>query len=248
MLEAHQHPRLDVLRGMSQPLGPGLVPVPEPGLEPLPDWGPAQDWTPERSWAPEDSGGLVRDWGREPSWEPAQDWQLEPARYAPHRRAGHQGLLLLAVLAVQAVLSLRLVWSNTAFQDEAVYLWAGHLEWSHWLYGAQIPAFQSYFSGAPVVYPPLGALADSYGGLASARVLSLFFMLAATALLYSTTRRIFDRRAAFFAAAPFAGLGAPPSFSARSPRTTRWRFYCSRSPAGSECGQRQWESGPGCFS
>jgi len=51
-------------------------------------------------------------------------------------------------------------------------------------------------------------LADSYGGLATARVLSLFFMLAATALLYSTTRRIFDRRAAFFAAALFAGLGA----------------------------------------
>jgi hypothetical protein len=28
------------------------------------------------------------------------------------------------VLAVQAVLSLRLVWSGTAFQDEAAYLWA----------------------------------------------------------------------------------------------------------------------------
>lgn len=35
---------------------------------------------------------------------------------------------LLAVLAVQAALSLRLVGADTAFQDEALYLWAGHLE------------------------------------------------------------------------------------------------------------------------
>ncbi len=33
------------------------------------------------------------------------------------------------------------MWSNTAFPDEALYLWAGHLEWSHWLYGTAIPAF-----------------------------------------------------------------------------------------------------------
>jgi len=35
---------------------------------------------------------------------------------------------LFAVLGVQAVLTLRLLWSNTAFQDEALYLRAGHLE------------------------------------------------------------------------------------------------------------------------
>ena len=204
MLEAHQHPGPDTLPDLSQPVDP----VTEPGQEPLPDWGPAQDWTPERSWAPEASERLVPDWAHKPGWEQAQDWHLKPARHAPRRRPARRGWLLLTVLAVQAALSLRLVWSNTAFQDEALYLWAGHLEWSHWLYGAPIPAFQNYFSGAPVVYPPLGALADSYGGLASGRVLSLFFMLAATSLLYGTTRRIFDRRAAFFAAALFAGLGA----------------------------------------
>jgi hypothetical protein len=70
---------------------------------------------------------------------------------------------LLAVLAVQAGLSLRLVWSNTAFQDEALYLWTGRLEWAHWLHGTPVPAFPTYFSGAPTVYPPLGALADSIG-------------------------------------------------------------------------------------
>ena len=114
---------------------------------------------------------------------------------------------LLVVLVVQAVLSLRLVGADTAFQDEAEYLWAGHLEWSHWLHGGALPPFASYFSGAPVIYPPLGALADSVGGLAGARILSLLFMLASTALLWGVAERLFGRRAAFFAAALFAVTG-----------------------------------------
>jgi hypothetical protein len=115
--------------------------------------------------------------------------------------------LLLVVLAVQAVLSLRLVGADTAFVDEATYLWAGHLEWAHWLHGVPVPPFAAYFSGAPVIYPPLGALADSAGGLAGARVLSLVLMLGATVLLWGTAGRLFGRRAAFFAAALFAVLG-----------------------------------------
>jgi hypothetical protein len=114
---------------------------------------------------------------------------------------------LLAILAVQAVLSLRLVWSNTAFTDEALYLWAGHLEWAHWLHGTPIPPFPTYFSGAPVIYPPLGALADSLSGLAAARILSLCFMLGATALLWATTSRLFGKQAGFFAAGIWAFLG-----------------------------------------
>ena len=114
---------------------------------------------------------------------------------------------LTCVLAVQALLSLRLVWSNTAFQDEALYLWAGHLEWAHWLHGGSVPDFPAYFSGAPVVYPPLGALASSIGGLAGARILSLCFMLAATALLYSVAKRLFGRGAAIAGSAIFAVLG-----------------------------------------
>jgi Dolichyl-phosphate-mannose-protein mannosyltransferase len=115
--------------------------------------------------------------------------------------------LLMMVLAVQAVLSVRLVRADTAFEDEATYLWAGHLEWAHWLHGVSLPPFESYFSGAPVVYPPVGALADSIGGLAAARVLSLLFMLGATALLWGAAGRLFGRRAAFFAAALFAVSG-----------------------------------------
>jgi hypothetical protein len=115
---------------------------------------------------------------------------------------------LLAVLAVQAALSLRLIGADTAFEDEAEYLWAGHLEWAHVLHGAPLPQFSAYFSGAPVIYPPLGALADSVGGLAAARILSLVFMLGATSLLWATAGRLFGRRAAFFAAALFAVLGS----------------------------------------
>jgi hypothetical protein len=119
-------------------------------------------------------------------------------------------LPLAIVLVVQAALSLRLVWSNTAFADEALYLWAGHLEWAHWLSGTQITsaALPNYFSGAPVIYPPLGALADSVGGLAGARLLSLAFMLGATCLLYATTCRLFDRRSGLFAVGLFVGVGS----------------------------------------
>ena len=114
----------------------------------------------------------------------------------------------MAVLVVQAALSLRLVGADTAFEDEATYLWAGHLEWANWLHGTPIPPFSAYFSGAPVIYPPIGALADSLGGLTAARILSLVFMLGATALLWGAAGRLYGPRAAFFAAALFAVLRA----------------------------------------
>jgi hypothetical protein len=128
-------------------------------------------------------------------------------RRAPAREQRWSAWLLLLVLAAQALLSVRLVRADTAFDDEAMSLWAGHLEWAHWLHGTSIPPFPKYFSGAPVIYPPLGALADSVGGLAGARTLSLLFMLGATALLWGTTGRLYGQRAALFAAALFAVLG-----------------------------------------
>jgi hypothetical protein len=127
---------------------------------------------------------------------PARPAQPGPAQWWP----------LLIVLAVQAVLSLRLVWSATAFQDEALYLRAGHLEWAHWLHQAPVPGFPAYFSGAPVLYPLLAAAADSLGGLAAARLLSLCFMLGATGLLWASTTRLYGRRAALLASGLFATL------------------------------------------
>jgi hypothetical protein len=120
-----------------------------------------------------------------------------------------RGFPLAVILAVQALLSIRLALSNTAFQDEAEYLLAGHLELAHLLHHTAVPAvFSRFFSGAPVVYPPLAAAADSFGGLIAARMLSLAFMLLATTLLHGVTRRLLaDRLAACFAAALFGWLG-----------------------------------------
>ena len=115
---------------------------------------------------------------------------------------------LIAICAVQAGLSLTLVWSNTAFGDEALYLWAGHLEWAHWLHDKPLPQFFSQFSGSPVIYPPLGALADTFGGLAAARILSLIFMLSATILLYLTASRLLGHTGAIVAAS-FWALSEP---------------------------------------
>ena len=114
---------------------------------------------------------------------------------------------LPVILFAQAVLSARLFWSNTAFQDESLYLWAGHLELAHLMHGSTVPPFQTYFSGSPAIYPPLAALAASAGGLVAARLLSLAFMLTTTVLLYLTAKRLFSRGPALAAAALFAAFG-----------------------------------------
>ncbi len=85
------------------------------------------------------------------------------------------------------------MWSNTAFADEADYLWEGRMEWAHWLHGAPLSKF-GIVSGAPQLYPALGAIANAIGGLAAARILSLVFMLTSTVLLYLTARQLFNER------------------------------------------------------
>ena len=70
---------------------------------------------------------------------------------SPRRTWVSRGVLLV-ILAVQAVLTLRM--NNTAFEDEALYLYSGHLEIAHWLHGTPLQGnYASYFSGAPVLYP-----------------------------------------------------------------------------------------------
>jgi putative flippase GtrA/GT2 family glycosyltransferase len=115
-------------------------------------------------------------------------------------------LPLLAICAVQAALCLTFVWSNTAYVDEADNLWIGRLEIVHWLHGTAWPSVTAYrlLSGSPVIYPPLGDLAASIGGVAGARILSLAFMLVATILLYLTASRLIGRTGALFTAALWA--------------------------------------------
>jgi len=115
--------------------------------------------------------------------------------------------LLWPVLLAEAVLTLPWLWRTAPFTDEALYLRAGHQEWSHWLHDAALPDYAGRFSGAPVLYPPLGAAADSIGGLAAARGLSLIIMLGTTGFVYLACSRLFGRQAAFFASALFAVSG-----------------------------------------
>jgi hypothetical protein len=115
---------------------------------------------------------------------------------------------LFAVLTGQGFLSARLMHLNSAFLDEATYIYAGHQQWNHWLHGAPIDQYQTYFSGAPVLYPPLAAVADSLGGLTGARILSLVFMLGATTLLYASARLLYGTLTATLAAAFFVSLGS----------------------------------------
>ncbi len=121
---------------------------------------------------------------------------------------------LSAILAIQVLLALRLIWSNTAFIDEATYLYSGGQELAHWLHGDPVANFQEYFSGAPVIYPPGGAIMAAVGGLAAARLLSLAFMLGTTVLLYSAAARLFGKRAGLLGAAFFAALGITQFLSA----------------------------------
>lgn len=146
--------------------------------------------------------------------EPASAGQAGRAAPAPRPRGWRLARLarhpLTAICAVQAALSLTLVWSNTAFTDEADYLRLGHVIIRSWLHGAHWPQGygQRVLSGSPLIYPPLGAAADALGGLAGARILSLAFMLAATVLVYHAASRLLGRAEAVIAAALF-GLSEP---------------------------------------
>jgi putative flippase GtrA len=127
-----------------------------------------------------------------------------PRDAAGARRRPRVPYLLAVICLVQAALSLSLIWSNTAFADEAQYLWIGRLVWAHWLHGAALPPVAGRLSGSSLLYPPLGAMASSIGGLAGARILSLAFMLAATILLYLTADRLIGRTGALAAAGLWA--------------------------------------------
>ena len=119
------------------------------------------------------------------------------------RRTRVSRLLLLCVLILQAVLSLRL--HNTAFEDEALYLYSGHNELQHLLHGTALQGqYASYFSGSPVLYPVAAGFLDGIGGLRAARMLSLAEMLSITVLLYAMSRRLFNERIALCAAVLFS--------------------------------------------
>jgi hypothetical protein len=125
-------------------------------------------------------------------------------RYKASRRTSMiSRAILLGILCLQAVMSLRL--RNTAFQDEALYLYSGRMELEHLLHGTTLYGnFASYFPGVPVFYPVAAAALDQVGGLALARALSLVEMLAVTSICYSVARYLFNERVGLCAAAIFS--------------------------------------------
>lgn len=113
---------------------------------------------------------------------------------------------LVTILLLQSIASLSL--HNTAFRDEALYLWAGRQLVHQWQGGPSAEDFAQYFSGAPYLYPVLGGLLGSAGGLEAARLFSLCCMLTATSIVYILTNYLYGKRSAIFASALFAGQGS----------------------------------------
>jgi 4-amino-4-deoxy-L-arabinose transferase-like glycosyltransferase len=123
-------------------------------------------------------------------------------------------LPLMAIVLLQGVVSL-LTLQNTAFQDEALYLFAGRQIFNFWL-GGPPPSdpYATYFSGYPELYPAFAGMLDTWGGLEAARAFSLLCMLGVTVCVYVITRRLFGERSALFAAAIYA-CQAPVLFIGR---------------------------------
>ncbi len=111
-----------------------------------------------------------------------------------------------AALVLQGVASLSL--HNTAFQDEALYLYAGRQLFTQLAGGSPATdTYAAYFSGAPGFYPLLAGMLDALGGLGLARFFNLLCMLCVTLAVFAVTRRLFDDTSASLAAVLFAVQG-----------------------------------------
>jgi hypothetical protein len=123
------------------------------------------------------------------------------------RRDWLHWLPLMVIVVAQVALSARLIPASYASGDEGRYIYAGHqLIYEFW-HGGGSPFFETYFSGAPVIYPVLAAMADYVGGLTAACLMSAAFMVVATIMLFLVTRELFGYWSGILAAGLFAGLG-----------------------------------------
>jgi hypothetical protein len=116
-------------------------------------------------------------------------------------------LPLVVIGVAQAVYTVRLIPLGYLSTDEARYIVAGHVLIHELFHGGGSPYYETYFSGAPDVYSPLAAVADSIGGVVAVRLMSMCFMLLATYLLFRTAERLAGYFAAVCSAGLFAGLG-----------------------------------------
>jgi hypothetical protein len=117
-------------------------------------------------------------------------------------------LPLICLLTLQGAVSLLLL-RNTAFQDEALYLYAGSQMMAAMRAGAPLlDPFPEYLSGNPYYYPLIASTLDAWGGLEAARMLSLVAMLGVTTCVYWVGKELFGRESAILGAAIFAFQGS----------------------------------------
>ncbi|MFT4164333.1 MAG: glycosyltransferase family 39 protein [Microlunatus sp.] len=148
--------------------------------------------------------------GRDLLLDPPADVRAEEGRPSRRRRFWTSRWPWLAMIAIGQVVLSRVVPKHlTAFQDEGLYIFMGHRVIDHVLGGEQLFEFPgSYFSGAPVFYPVLAAIADNVGGLQAARDLSLIFIVVTMIGCQGLTEQLFGRLAGLLAATTFAVSGS----------------------------------------
>jgi hypothetical protein len=169
---------------------------------------------------------------------PAQD--ARPAWRLPH------SVPLALILAAQAVLSARLFHLGIASPDESLYIYSGHQLTSELWHGGGSPYYETYFSGAPVIYPVLAAMVDHVGGLAAVRLMSTVFMLIATGTLFASTKHLIGYWPGVAAAGLFAGLGltqdlgAYATYDAMALALTAIAAFCAVHTADGDCHATRW--------
>lgn len=118
-----------------------------------------------------------------------------------------RALPLAIILSLQSLVAL-VALGNSAFQDEALYLYAGRQLLAQYLGGPTVTdPFATYLSGYPYVYPLLAGTLDAIGGVMLARLFSLVAMLIATACVYWIGAHVFTRQVAILGTATFALQG-----------------------------------------
>lgn len=141
-----------------------------------------------------------------PFWQDIVLSFVPPARRDDRARALLARLPFALILVGQAALTWRL--SDIVFDDEALYIDAGHDVIRHAIHGDLITAYGNYLSGAPAAYPVIAGTLDSVGGLMLVRFFSLLFMLLSTVFVRGAARRLFGVRAGLLSALVFALAGS----------------------------------------
>jgi hypothetical protein len=146
---------------------------------------------------------------RRPAVSPARR-AAEPSQ-ARHllRILSSSAFLLGAICTAFAVISLRVTANTNPFQDEGLYLYMGHRMIDHIVSGVNVFEHPgSYFSGAPGLYPVVGAIADSVAGVQGARLVSLFFICITIVATYGIGNELFGEVSGPLGAGAFALCGS----------------------------------------